>query len=760
MIQPSVISPAFQHRYPNNSKLTPPLNKYGREAAVSIPLPGVDDPEERLSGEKAEALVNAIIDALDEHSSLGRVELLIWAGEDAIRVCLTPLVSSEQPESRDEAIPVGVRNLGEMTITGRLASARDTIVATLEDSLDDRYGIETGSVDFAPLGTTPIPASRLLLKNDTSLVHDNIRRYNPFTETIRLLDRLGHPFVLQTLVEPNSGNGAPFITSVRLAVMDPTQIARSRSDYAEIAKHGRQYNLADMWDHRDLWSNFDLDVDDFMTRSWGRLVLKQPKWGLWSDARRLFLLWEGSEEYRNLLAARANGYDAYETHIGQARIPTTDNALRDLAALPPVYYDENPWADTPGRSAPRFITDDIIRKAPGTDTGLGAETEAAITRDPGVANEGTETHQGLLLSAERWIPEEGIRVEITEQDTTSKPDGVLIYPDGEIKTLEAEVGDVDKPGNIGTNIVRAIRNDRDVVIITKDQSDADRVRKFTRTPWKGVEHGGVKLYTRSTRIPMRDGEQPVLPDGVSESTWILTGRTLELYAADDLVATGDAETPVETYEYHTPRLVKSDDGYRIVSPDGEILDSGSRKPEVMKRWTKISKPHVPIAPHYLDTTTIRYQTETGFETYETLPDWWTPRDGYEATLGTAIRKFIETRTVPEGEVRYDDFRELVTDWVINVVGAETDEAIAELTPDPGTFGRAAPDHMDTKRRDVDGTQTAFLRDRSIAFTPRLRDPDMPFEDDEVDTGEEESSEAIDDAAATETDTDTEEEITG
>ena len=701
----------------------------GRAGAVRIHLPGTDDPEERAAADIAPPLSNAIIDTLGENTSIQRIELLSFAGHDQQEHILTPVIQSEQPDARNESVPPTSQPLADLSVTGRLATAQEQLADALDTHLPPAYGIETASVEFGPLGYTPVPACRLLAKNHHDKPPDNLGGLSPLIQAVRELARASQPHLIQTIVQRNSGTGADYLVTHRSAVYDPAQLAVAHRDYLDIVDHGRQYDLASLGLNA-VTSNFRLPIGDYTTRYANRVLIEEAKFKNRSYSKRVWKLFEGLVEYDNLRAMQP-GYDpVYEDHDMYARFPVADAALKYFASVVPVYYTDSPWAAT-GRNPPQITTDSVIRQAAGAEHAVGSPTDAVETPSQTVVNDGSDRHVSLLATAIQVLTEEGADASIVDQDSTSRPDGTSIK-DGTVTNVEAEVADVSKPANILINNARAKAANRGVLHVVTDKDAAKTVYNALKQPFKETGDHGVVLYNGTDAVTLDDGSKPVLPATATESRWELsTDGTLLLLAAEQVLASGDAERSVTSFTYDCPKYVTEDGTHKLIDTDDTVIETAADQSTLLTDWTRIRIPFVPSDIHYLDDSQIRYKDGRGLEPYDPTPTWMQATEGKRKLYKAAEMRFISdyTTATADTEFRYDTFEDLFAAWYIARLSLEDPARIDDLVPAGNEFGRALPDYVETKRRTVDGTQRRFLRDRTLVYPRGLQSPDLPFIDD-------------------------------
>jgi hypothetical protein len=95
---------------------------------------------------------------------------------------------------------------------------------------------------------------------------------------------------------------------------------------------------------------------------------------------------------------------------------------------------------------------------------------------------GGDDHFELLEAAKHHLEqEEGVVVELLNQDGGSKPDGRVMYPSGELAHLEAEHSTLSKPVKVLKNYLRAAEQDREVLFAVK-QGESEKLGGIVSDP--------------------------------------------------------------------------------------------------------------------------------------------------------------------------------------------------------------------------------------------------------------------------------------
>ncbi len=144
-------------------------------------------------------------------------------------------------------------------------------------------------------------------------------------------------------------------------------------------------------------------------------------------------------------------------------------------------------------------------------------------------NAGGEEHSKLLEEAKRWFEsEEGAEVRLLYQDPGSeKPDGHIVFQNGDIAHLEAEASTLSKPERVLENLRRAAEQGRECIYVVQ-QGHAPRLQEILQREdaeyriYETTDHGLTELGTLSEQ------DCPELPENE-----IYDLRNFCLYREDD-----------------------------------------------------------------------------------------------------------------------------------------------------------------------------------------------------------------------------------
>jgi len=162
-------------------------------------------------------------------------------------------------------------------------------------------------------------------------------------------------------------------------------------------------------------------------------------------------------------------------------------------------------------------------------TPASKQTDIEIDVDTGAGGAaGGEKHDELLSKAQNVLKdrEDVARVSVGYQDGSSKPDGTVIFENGEKANLEAEHSTLSKPAKVLENYLRAAEQDREVFFVVK-QAETGKLESIVSDPVNRHgdsyedEHGGFDYYRGE------DGREFTELDELEETGFQVLGLTLE-----------------------------------------------------------------------------------------------------------------------------------------------------------------------------------------------------------------------------------------
>jgi hypothetical protein len=658
-----------------------PTTPYRRSNCLRLRLPGVDDRTERLA--LADHIdLTASIDAIFEAGSgLSLLEFLTFPGADHQEYLLCGQSPRAPTKTTQQRIPEHA-TVGMRTVTG---GVHGTIASRLASHLPDDVGIERCDLEFAPVGVSPTPTSRLAIEKNRSPTTLSNLGYNPFVHTLRALESEGWPYLFQTLLRRHDRRGG-YTASVRLAAFDTKPQPSNDWDRWRIDADKPTYDLTTMYGPAGFTSN-----------------------------QQSYRVHTERAEYWELLRGRDGYSETYPESLGYPKMPVRPAHLPMLLGVLPLYYDWDRWGPNVPRHPPALITQELLRSAAGTNQGHGEHTAlTAVT--PKVMNEGGAEHQSLQAFTAQWFREQGYEVTEITQDTASRPD-LRCDTGEETLAIEIESKNTSKPANLLANVARADSRGRRVVLVLGSAKAAEWAGNVVQQPSREPTDTGTLLYNWTA--PVRTDDAVVLlPEGIDTAHWKLShDGTLQLEADGRILASGPAEMGVGSFEYDTPRFTPDEEPLVVETSDGRPNATYASKGALTDDWTIVRVPHVPTQLNYLPGVRLMYHDGTTLRTFEPTADWDVSKNSrrYEG----AVRAFLDTYTITadETELAIDAFREQVLAWYRHLTDREP--------PDRAWFGRSLPDSVDRKRRKVDGTEQSFFADRTWRYPAGLQSPDLP-----------------------------------
>jgi hypothetical protein len=659
---------------------TAPSTPYRRPNCVRLRLPGVDDRSERLALADHIDLTRTVEAIFEANSGLNLFEFLTFPGADHQEYLFCGQSSQAPSETTQQRIPDHA-TIGTATTT---AGVHGMIASRLASHLSEDIGIERCDVEFAPVGVSPAPTSRLAIyENRTPTALANLG-YNPFVRTLRALESEGWPYLFQTLLRRHGSRGG-YTASVRLTVFFVEE--EPASYWERWLMEETEYSLSDIYVPAGFTSTHQ-------SRCYNA----------------------ADSEYWDLLRGR-DGYTSWSPgSVVYPKMPVRPAHLPMLLGVLPLYYQWDRWGPFIPRDAPTLVTQELIRAAAGTNQGHGQHT-ALTTAPPTVMNEGGAEHQSLQAFTAQWFREQGYEVTEIAQDTTSKPD-LRCDTGEETLAIEIESKNTSKPANLLTNVARADARDRRVILVLGSAKAASWAASVVQEPFREATDTGTLLYNWTAPVRTDDGAVVVLPEDAETAQWRLThDGTLQLAADGRSLAAGPADAGVSSFTYDSPRFRPDADRLVVETPTGESIATYASKGTLTDDWTILRMPHVPSQLNYLTRVRIMYHDGTTLRPFEPTADWDVAKNSrrYEG----AVQAFLGTYTVTADgtELAIDEFREQALKWYQQLTDREP--------PDRAWFGRSIPDGVNRKRRKVGDTEQSFFADRIWRYPPGLRSPDLP-----------------------------------
>lgn len=351
-----------------------------------------------------------------------------------------------------------------------------------------------------------------------------------------------------------------------------------------------QSRIAMPEDDRELFGLFIDEIHNFGGATFTTMLAEARKYGLslWAasqftkqldpamrravlhNCRNKIVFEQSSADDLSQIARTLTGIDTADlTNLGEYRAvlqqPGTDPVT--FTTLPPWWGDHR--SDTEIQQLKRNVTrGDHQSHQRGRGRQESSRASDLMIRVGEGGNAGGERHKALLAQAKQWFDDRsGVQAEVVAQEAgTSKPDGYIYLPDGNIAHLEAEAATLSKPGRVLQNLRRATEAGRECIFIV-DQGNAAKLENILSDPVhrQGTthedQHGSYSHY-QIDGDPVSDLEQ-------------LRGAEYRIYEATDtgLIHHGEErKTDCPELEENTRKELESFCIYRDSDGFCEALD--------------------------------------------------------------------------------------------------------------------------------------------------------------------------------------------
>ncbi|WP_199719605.1 hypothetical protein [Halorubrum sp. Atlit-26R] len=633
---------------------------------------------------------------------------------------------------------------------------RDTraerIKAIVDDHYGDKLGTEICTVDLGPIGKMPVPTSRLLQPANLSITSPEVSRKSATADLVHDLNDERISYLHQSLLGP-AGSSAPhdYLITSRLAPFGTGHGIVTEDDLTRHVEADNDYRISDY-------------VPGPSTDNWGLPIEKHKRYANKQTTHPSQLeqldemslrdgsieaLAAGDPEFRAMLSGRVHNDDRYEELFGAyGRIPIEKSELKHFFAALPTYFEASSFGRLTTIDEPDFSTEQLGSHAPGTRQSYGTDHPGGSTTLSDSSDEESDRHKELVIERIKFLLRHGhkiiavdqdvIEVDLSDPDPTesqylsgeSRPD-IVSKKDGEILFHEIEVENDSKPAALLTNLARGVYHDHPVHVITESQSEAQG-KLWSDPPtakdgpvsmaFKDTDETGTILYNQQKNVST-EACWYLLPRDLSESTWrLLPTDTVQLVGKDgSILAEGDAEQPVESYEFHTPRVRKDGSDWVLESASGEELRRRRTKEAAASGYTFVWKPLIPTQFEYLTNTTVEFQSENGFTIFEKPPLWEQPQQSASIRYEDAAKAFVELVTIEDegAEIPIPMLRRRFKAWYTEQTDLKQ--------PNETWFGRALRAYFEVDDED-DHNKT--LVDRRFRFSEGLESPALSFIEDE------------------------------
>ncbi|ELZ44906.1 hypothetical protein C464_12880 [Halorubrum coriense DSM 10284] len=723
------------------------LNEYGIDLLELLTWPGKSQQEYFLIGHSKDGGAGSQADHPAESPDVG--------GDDTTGRTGTQTTIEDAFDGEDDATTADGES--DQPVSEGRDGDRDTRADRIKAIVDDHYGhllsTQTCAIDLGPVGQMPVPTSRLLQPKNLSITPPTVSQTAATAELVHHLNEERISYLHHSLLEP-AGEKAPhdYLVTSRLAPFGTGHGIVTEDDLEQHLAADNDYRISDYVPGPST-DNWDLPVEAHK-----RYANKQTTHPSKLEQYDEMSLRDGSVEalgigfpdYRALLAGRIHNDDRYEELFGAyGRIPITKANLEHFFTVLPEYFEVSSFGQLTTVDEPRVYTEELGSDVPGTRQSYGTDHTGDSTALSDSSDEESEPHKELVIERIKFLLRHGheivavdqdiIRIDLDDPDPTeeqyldgeSRPD-IVSQKDGEILFHEIEVENDTKPAALLTNLARADAHDHPVHVITESESEAQG--KLWSDPPEAKD-GPVSMAFKDTddvgTIPYNQGKTVstdecwyLLPRVLSESTWrLLPTDTAQLVGPDgSILAEGDAERPVESFEFHTPRVREDGSDWVLESASGEELRRRQTKDAAASGYTYIRKPLIPTRFEYLENTTVEFQSGNGFTIFEKPPLWEQPQQNASIRYEEAAKTFVELVTVEEEgtEIPIPTLRRRFKTWYTE----QTD--LKE--PNKTWFGRALRVYFEV---DDENDHNKTLVDRTFRFSEGLESPALSFIDDEA-----------------------------
>ncbi len=713
-----------------------------REYAFKISLPR--DPEQREQlPEDINGLLLWIITDVAEENCIESLEILMVPGPEGLDIFLHPRPSymngNSDTQSKLDSFP---RKLHSPAVSKTEAS--------IKRRAPPQITAEFGHLDLRPVGMTDVTTTRLYGKNEAQQLNSGIATDKPLEVMFDALESGQDPFIYQVIIQESGGK---LNTVVRLATYHPKDNYTGDRGFAELAKKGKPTDPARVFAKENVVSNHDGLAERYHDIKYRELIDGSASYNvsysyeranqyttkseirtLADKTKRIVL---GKKENRRLRNGDTTGDPICENKFNRyKRLNLTPAQLKSFVRVVDQQWQTNPWRAVSGRSAPAFQNIDDIEidtpaePGPTPDVNLNSDDED----DGQLANEGGAAHQDLEVWIIPTVTQSGDIIYTVHQTTESLPDCRIESDDGKVHSanledaspivpVELESTNVSKASNTMINAERAAAADRDVIFVYK-QADVETGYSHLATTYKNEYEDndgnktGVYLYTKTDNVETTDG-WTLVRRGLDETTYILRGTELTVLDGDDIIAEGDANDRLNSFEWDCHRYKKVDGTYRVETLDGELEVEYASKQAFIADWTKISEPHIPAGITYLDFSTVVYRDrETNeLKLHNPSPKWVT--NDRSETWKSGVKRFIDDYIVERDdgkELTYDDLDTTFSQWFESRCGYKA--------PPRSVIGQHLPEELSDAKTGASGNEYKYFDGFDWKMDPNLDPPNL------------------------------------
>lgn len=612
---------------------------------ISLLLPGVDDQQAKLQRSLIKPLSCTIESALAT-PSIDHLEFLTFPGENKQEYLLRKV---------DQDVDNGISQL----------------TTCAQNHFAPQVGLDVVSLDFRPLGTTPVPTCRLL-------VSKNVGPFEPTNHVLfDMLSRLmatHEPYVC-SLVIGNDTNG--YLLSVRLAVFGQTTRTVTHDDRAELIQTTSIADLSQDVEGTACLSNFELPTkhgwkahEDIQTSAGiARLELEHAAVRNDAEATLAYDLTAPPIEYETLLKDQVvypTINNAYQRLGVKPWLELQQDDLTSIVGIAPIYYSTSPWTMSPNRSPPKIRVRRAIRPAHGTETNAPTipTPPASQTALPKAVSEILPTKADALTNtAANWFYYLGDQLTAPDENTTAAfrrhtPTG---------KTSPVVIGGADdySKGSLITAASTAVLQSESLTVVTPSRGDAQWAAKTLCQPFELNSQQYPRLYEDPQRVWTADGVR-VVPRKYAPLSWRVspTGQILLVTPKATLARIEPNSSSVQT---RLPRCRIYDDRVDIIDSAADtVLNSHSDIKTAAKEVRACSAPGVPSRRMLLKNTTVLYRDGSQLHPIKLSAPWDDIKTSRRKEK--AVETFLETYTVRSQSaiIPVSKFQTAFVEWARNL----------------------------------------------------------------------------------------------
>lgn len=710
-----------------------------RRYAFKITLPRDPKQREQLP-EDINGMLLWILTDVAEENCIDSVETLMFPSPEGLRIILHPR-PSYLDGNRDTQTKLDT--FGEKfhtTATSKLKSA-------IKNRVPPRVTVEFGHLDLEPIGTTKVTTSRLYGENNAHQLNSGISTPKPLEVLFANLKQNHDPFLYQVIVVESGGK---LNTAVRLATYHPKDNYTGDRGFAELATKGKPTDPARVFGKENVVSNHDCVAERYHNITYKEFVdgsvkahvfyrykrtnQNTPKSEIRTKADKIKRTVLGKQENQWLLNGDTTGHPICNDEFNRHKLLNlTPGQLLSFVRVVEQQWDTNPWLAVPGRSAPDFQKIKEVTIDTPAESGPMADLDID-SADEGVSNEGAMGHQNL----EQWFLstaiESGDTANKVDQTSESLPDSRIESDDGRVHSInrdglspvvpvEIESKNVTKGSNTLKNAERAYATDRDVIFVYEEKDVETGYDHLASTYNYDYTDGddnttGVILYNKTDCVTTTDG-WTLVREGLDSVTYILRGAELTAVDDDEIIAQGDANERLSTFDWECHRYNEVDGKHRIETLDGELKAEYAAKQAFLADWTKVHEPHIPTALTYLGFSTLTYRdNETDeLKLWEPSPEWVT--SDKSETWKAGIKQFIEDHIVTRDdrkELTYDELDAALSQWF---------EAHCEYEAPPrSVIGQHLPEELSDAKTGASGNKYKYFDGYGWKMNPNLNPPNL------------------------------------